>query len=107
MTFEQEIMRKVELIVGKTYDEVPCYQLIQEVLGEIPGPNSFDVNKNFMQVGDVVCFGKNNAWVSEDSCLGVYLGNGKVVTVFKDKGVVLVPWRLVHQEFIWGLRRGR
>ena len=107
MSFEQQLMSNVTRVIDKTYSEVPCFQLVQELLGDIPGPNSKVVSKDYIQVGDVVCFGtEDGTWVSENTCLGVYLGNGKLITTFKDWGVKLIPWRMAYKDFIWGLRRG-
>jgi len=102
---ESEIFRIIQPLIGKPHSEVPCWKIVDLLYG-VPLGGAIEVSPEFVQVGDVVVFGKEEKSLVPDYSIGVYLGNGKIVTSFKELGVLLVPWRFVKNLFVGGLRVG-
>ncbi|MDA8122238.1 MAG: hypothetical protein M0Z38_06705 [Deltaproteobacteria bacterium] len=100
---EVSIFERIQPLIGKPHAEVPCWKIVDALYG-VPLRGAREVDPEFVQVGDVVVFGENDD--APDYGIGVYLGNGKVVTSFKETGVVLIPWRFVKTSFVGGLRVG-
>ena len=103
---EIELMSKVQTFLGRTHASFPCWKIVDE-LYTVPLIGAEEVQAEVVQVGDVVIFGDNDKTLCPDYSIGVYLGNGKVVTSFKEIGCVLIPWRFVKQTFVGGLRSGQ
>ena len=103
---EAELMEKVRAFLGKTHDELPCWKIVDS-LYSVPIEEYEEVSRDFVQVGDVVVFGEDDGSLCPDHSIGVYLGNGKVVTSLRDRGCVIVPWRFARELFIRGVRVGR
>ncbi len=101
---DRELQAAVSTCLGKSYEELPCYKLLELLLPSWPPEHFEEVDVNWMHIGDVVAFDKDK--FDSNACIGVYLGNGKVVASVPSHGVVLVPWRLVREQFIWGGRCG-
>jgi hypothetical protein len=105
MMTEAMMFERIQPLIGKPHSEVPCWKII-DILYGVPLLTAKEVDSDFMQVGDVVVFGENEKTLVPDYSIGVYLGNGKVVTSFKEIGVVMIPWRFVKNSFVGGLRVG-
>ncbi len=101
---EIDLIKKTELLIGKSFGEMPCYRLLEELLPAFPPATFREVGANWLQVGDVVSFGGDSS--DPDTSIGVYLGSGKVIASMPGHGVVLVPWRFVKDQFLWGGRCG-
>ncbi|RJP18272.1 MAG: hypothetical protein C4529_13005 [Deltaproteobacteria bacterium] len=100
---DAELCRRVQLMLGKPHAEIPCWKIVDALYG-VPLIGAREVDPKYMQAGDVVVFGEREQ--APDYGIGVYLGNGKVVTSFKETGVVMIPWRFVKASFVGGLRVG-
>ena len=90
---DAELCRRVQPLLGKPHADVPCWKIVDALYG-VPLRGAREVDPEFFQAGDVVVFGEHG--VAPDYGIGVYLGNGKVVTSFQETGVVMIPWRFVE-----------
>lgn len=102
---EIALMETVQTFLGRSHDSFPCWKIVDE-LYHVPIQKYQEVQPEFVQVGDVVIFGDNDKSLCPDYSIGVYLGNGKVITSFRETGCLMVPWRFVKQTFVGGLRVG-
>lgn len=96
------LLEKVDAILGRPFDEVPCYRMLEMLSPRWPPSGGVEVDKEHLVPGDFVAFGDPPRTV--DSPVGVYIGNGKVVASIEGHGVLLVPWRWVKERFMWGVR---
>lgn len=94
------LFEKVDAILGKSFEEIPCYRMLELLSPKWPPSGGSPIGKEQALPGDFVAFGDPDI----DAPVGVYIGDGKVVASIEGHGVRIVPWRFVKERFRWGVR---